>query len=117
SMAQIVQRTLGSGVPVEFAEKTELLEVSGALSDFLECAEGKLPKLFIERSLPSVWTIAERLNQQQYQHHARGRNESGQLPNTYHGGRIWEAADAGWNLLRITSYPVSWQKDRRGCPL
>jgi hypothetical protein len=52
-MAQMFQRTLVRGVPAEFGEKAELPEVSGGLSDLVECAEDKLPKLFIERSLPS----------------------------------------------------------------
>jgi hypothetical protein len=52
-MAQMVQRTLVSGAPAELGEKAELPEVSGGLPDFVECPEDKLPKLFIERSLPS----------------------------------------------------------------
>jgi len=50
-MAQIVQRTLVSGGPAEFAEKVEVPEVSGGWFDCVERAEDKLPKLFIERSL------------------------------------------------------------------
>jgi hypothetical protein len=52
-MAQMVQRTLVRGAPAEFGEKAELPELSGGLSDPVECAEDKLPKFFIERSLPS----------------------------------------------------------------
>ena len=49
----MVQRTLVRGAPAEFGEKAELPELSGGLSDLVECAEEKLPKLFIERSLSS----------------------------------------------------------------
>jgi hypothetical protein len=52
-MAQMVQRTLVRGIPAEFEKKAELPEASGGLFDLVECAEDKLPKLFIERSLPS----------------------------------------------------------------
>jgi hypothetical protein len=47
----MVQRTLVRGVPAEFEEKGELPEVSDGPSELVECAEEKLPKLFIERSL------------------------------------------------------------------
>jgi len=46
----MVQRTLVRGGPAEFGERGELPEVSGGPSDLVECAEEKLPKLFIERS-------------------------------------------------------------------
>jgi hypothetical protein len=49
----MVQRTLVRGVPAEFGEKGELPEVSDGPSDLVECAEEKLPKLFIERGLSS----------------------------------------------------------------
>jgi hypothetical protein len=49
----MVQRTLVRGGPAEFGEKAELPEVSGDLSELVEYAEEKLPKLFIERSLSS----------------------------------------------------------------
>jgi len=53
SIAQMVQRALVGGVPTEFGEKAELPEVSDGPSGLVECAEEKLPKLFIERSLSS----------------------------------------------------------------
>jgi hypothetical protein len=49
----MVQRTLVRGGPAEFGEKGELPKVSDGASDLVMCAEEKLLKLFIERSLSS----------------------------------------------------------------
>src|SRR5258708_25333882 len=49
----MVQRTLVWGEPAEFGENTEVPGGSDGWSNRVECAEEKLPNLFIERSLSS----------------------------------------------------------------
>src|SRR5258707_11279789 len=98
-MIDLPYQTLIGGTYVAHQHNTSIMPMNGMRPATI--SGGSEQRIVLARRASEKWPIG--LSPIIVSKHLSGQTDL--------GGR-----DKGWNLLLITSYPVSWQQNRNGCP-